>query len=65
MPEERVGHRSQLITPDTRITVPCALLAVLLWAGSTFVTDAFAIQAAILLIVGVITPITITELRRR
>jgi hypothetical protein len=29
------------------------------------VTDAFAIQAAILLIVGVITPITITELRRR
>jgi hypothetical protein len=65
MPEKRVGHRSQLITPDTRVTVPCALLAVLLWAGSTFVTDAFAIQAAILLIVGVITPITITELRRR
>lgn len=59
------GHRSRLITPDTKITITFAVLAILLWAGATAVTDAFAIHAAILLIVGVIIPIVITELRRR
>jgi len=69
LPSKRIcpigGHRSRLITPDTKITISFAVLAILLWAGATAVTDIFAIQAAILLVVGVIIPIIITELRRR
>ena len=59
------GHRSRLITPDTKITITFAVLAILLWAGATAVTDAFEIHAAILLVDAVIIPIDITALRRR
>lgn len=65
MSKERTGHRSQLITPDTKITISCALLAILLWAGSTVVTESFIIQSVILLTIGVISPIVITEFRHR
>lgn len=59
------GHRSRLITPDTKITVSFAVLAFLLWLAATRVTDSFVVQAAILLGVGVVAPILVTELRRR
>jgi len=59
------GHRSRLITPDTKITVPFVLLALLSWLAATRVTDSFVVQAAILLGVGVVAPLLVTELRRR
>jgi hypothetical protein len=42
MPNKIGGHRSRLITPDTKITISFAVLAILLWAGATAVTDIFA-----------------------
>jgi hypothetical protein len=59
------GHRSRLITADTKITLPFVLLAIVLWIGATRVTESAVLQAGVLLGVGVITPILITELRRR
>ena len=48
---------------DTKITAVFVVLGVVLWYGSTTVTESQPIQFAILLGVGIIVPTLINELR--
>jgi len=63
MSDSNTGHRSKLITADTKVTLPFVLLAILLWLGVRSVTDQFIIQVGVLIGIGVIAPIIINEIR--
>jgi hypothetical protein len=51
------------VSTDTKITAVFVVLGVVLWYGSTTVTESQPIQFAILLGVGIIVPTLINELR--
>lgn len=55
---------SQLVSTDTKITAVFVVLGVVLWYGSSTVTESQPIQAAILLGVGIIVPTLINEFRK-
>ena len=58
------GGLSQLVSTDTKITVVFVILGVVLWYGSTTVTESQPIQFALLLGVGIIAPTLINEFRK-
>ena len=55
---------SQLVSTDTKITAVFVVLGVVLWYGSTTVTENQFVQFALLLGVGIIAPTLLNELRR-
>ena len=64
MTRNESDESSQLVSTDTKITAVFVVLGVVLWYGSTTVTDSQPIQFALLLGVGIIAPTLLNELRR-
>ena len=64
MTRNESDESSQLVSTDTKITAVFVVLGVVLWYGSTTVTDNQFVQFALLLGVGIIVPTLLNELRR-
>ncbi|MFB6138526.1 MAG: hypothetical protein ABEJ42_09370 [Halobacteriaceae archaeon] len=50
---------------ETQLTVAFVVLAVALWLVTTEVTDSTVLEGVVLLGVGVVCPVAVTEWRRR
>ena len=64
MTRNESDESSQLVSTDTKITAVFVVLGVVLWYGSTTVTENQFVQFALLLGVGIIVPTLLNELRR-
>lgn len=53
-----------MVSTDTKIVAVFVILGIVLWYASTTVTESMAIQAAVLIGVGVIIPTLINEWRK-
>lgn len=60
----RVTRTILSIDTDTKITVLCVVLGMVLWYGSRFVVESRFVQFALLIGVGVIIPTLLTERRQ-
>jgi hypothetical protein len=63
MAQNESQESSQLVSTDTKITAVFVILGVVLWYGSTRVTENQLVQFALLLVVGIIVPTLLNELR--
>lgn len=54
-----------MVSTNTKITAAFVVLAVGLWYAATQVTESTIIQLAVLIIVGAILPLAITEWRKQ
>ncbi len=63
MAQNESQEPSQLVSTDTKITAVFVILAVVLWYGSTRVTENQLVQFVLLLVVGIIVPTLLNELR--
>jgi type III secretory pathway component EscS len=54
-----------MVSTNTKITAAFVVLAVALWYGTTQVTESTIIQFAVLILVGAVLPIAITEWRKK